>query len=125
MCLQSTLGEDHGSGHFYFAKNRTFLLCVDMTLADMTLVDVSWRCRSGTRLADADSEFHSRGTCASVTVEQANLMFFEAIERGAAVFEPVSEFSLLDSFLFRMSIQSADGDAEIPCGLGMGEPRRV
>src|ERR1700733_8406007 len=29
MCLQTTLGEDHGSGHFYFAKNRTFLLCVD------------------------------------------------------------------------------------------------
>jgi hypothetical protein len=29
MCLRSTLGEDHGSGHFYFAKNRTFLLCVD------------------------------------------------------------------------------------------------
>ncbi len=29
MCLQSTLGEDHGSGHFYLAKNRTFLLCVD------------------------------------------------------------------------------------------------
>jgi hypothetical protein len=29
MCLQITLGEDHGSGHFYLAKNRTFLLCVD------------------------------------------------------------------------------------------------
>ena len=30
MCLQITLGEDHGSGHFYLAKTRTFLLCVDM-----------------------------------------------------------------------------------------------
>jgi hypothetical protein len=29
MCLQITLGEDHGSGHFYMAENRTFLLCVD------------------------------------------------------------------------------------------------
>jgi len=29
MYLQNTLGEDHGSGHFYLAKNRTFLLCVD------------------------------------------------------------------------------------------------
>jgi len=29
MYLPSTLGEDHGSGHFYLAKNRTFLLCVD------------------------------------------------------------------------------------------------
>jgi hypothetical protein len=29
MCLPSTLGEDHGSGHFYLAKNRTSLLCVD------------------------------------------------------------------------------------------------
>ena len=29
MCLQSTLGGDLGSGHFYLAKNRTFLLCVD------------------------------------------------------------------------------------------------
>src|ERR1700722_14588468 len=29
MCLQNTLGEDPGSGHFYLAENRTFLLCVD------------------------------------------------------------------------------------------------
>ena len=28
-CLLITLGESHGSGHFYLAKNRTFLLCVD------------------------------------------------------------------------------------------------
>jgi hypothetical protein len=32
MCLQITLGENHGSGHFYPAKNRTFLLCVDTNL---------------------------------------------------------------------------------------------
>src|SRR6202158_1657199 len=32
MCLPVTLGEDHGSGHFYLAKNRTFLLCVDTTM---------------------------------------------------------------------------------------------
>src|SRR6202043_1344271 len=30
MCLPGTLGEDHGSGHFYLAKTRTFLLCVDI-----------------------------------------------------------------------------------------------
>src|ERR1700677_4931429 len=29
MRLQITLGENHGSGHFYLAKTRTFLLCVD------------------------------------------------------------------------------------------------
>src|SRR6202789_646679 len=29
MRLPITLGENHGSGHFYLAKNRTFLLCVD------------------------------------------------------------------------------------------------
>jgi hypothetical protein len=29
MCLQNILGGDLGSGHFYLAKNRTFLLCVD------------------------------------------------------------------------------------------------
>ncbi|HVB07308.1 MAG TPA: hypothetical protein VNF00_00050, partial [Candidatus Acidoferrales bacterium] len=29
MRLPITLGEDHGSGHFYLAENRTFLLCVD------------------------------------------------------------------------------------------------
>jgi hypothetical protein len=29
VCLQITLGESHGRGHFYLAKNRTFLLCVD------------------------------------------------------------------------------------------------
>ena len=30
MCLPNTLGENHGSGHFYLAQTRTFLLCVDM-----------------------------------------------------------------------------------------------
>ncbi|MGA7921450.1 MAG: hypothetical protein WCA38_17460, partial [Candidatus Acidiferrales bacterium] len=30
MCRKDTPGEDHGSGHFYLAKTRTFLLCVDM-----------------------------------------------------------------------------------------------
>ena len=29
MCLQNTLGEDPGTGHFYLAENRTFLLCID------------------------------------------------------------------------------------------------
>ena len=29
MYLQNILGENLGSGHFYLAKNRTFLLCVD------------------------------------------------------------------------------------------------
>src|SRR5450755_87802 len=29
MCPQITLGENHGTGHFYLAENRTFLLCVD------------------------------------------------------------------------------------------------
>src|SRR5271154_5850975 len=29
MCLPITLGENHGSGHFYLAQTRTFLLCVD------------------------------------------------------------------------------------------------
>ena len=28
-CQQITPGENHGSGHFYLAKTRTFLLCVD------------------------------------------------------------------------------------------------
>jgi hypothetical protein len=34
MCLHITPGGNHGTGHFYLAKNRTFLLCVDMN-ADM------------------------------------------------------------------------------------------
>src|SRR5208337_1105442 len=33
MCLPNTLGEDLGSGHFYLAKNRTFLLCVDINVS--------------------------------------------------------------------------------------------
>src|ERR1700686_3508512 len=32
MRLLSTLGGSLGSGHFYLAKNRTFLLCVDTNL---------------------------------------------------------------------------------------------
>ncbi len=38
MYLQITLGEDHGSGHFYVARNRTFLLCVD-TCAQVSRVN--------------------------------------------------------------------------------------
>src|SRR5580704_12357674 len=34
MCLQITLGENHGSGLFYLAKTRTFLLCVDTWFVD-------------------------------------------------------------------------------------------
>src|SRR4029077_20209316 len=29
MCLLITRGGNRGTGHFYLAKNRTFLLCVD------------------------------------------------------------------------------------------------
>src|ERR1035438_2685623 len=29
MCLLSTPGGNRGTGHFYLAKNQTFLLCVD------------------------------------------------------------------------------------------------
>src|SRR5450755_4266696 len=36
-CLLSTLGENHGSGHFYLAQNRTFLLCVDTNLQPVSL----------------------------------------------------------------------------------------
>src|SRR5580704_11316839 len=42
MCLPNTLGEDHGSGHFYLAKTRTFLLCVDRIDA---FSSVRWRFR--------------------------------------------------------------------------------
>src|ERR1700675_1234457 len=33
MCLLSTPGGNRGTGHFYLAKNRTFLLCVDSVAA--------------------------------------------------------------------------------------------
>src|ERR1700674_2934643 len=33
MCLLITPGGNRGTGHFYLAKNRTFLLCVDTNLA--------------------------------------------------------------------------------------------
>src|SRR5258708_38496422 len=32
MCLLITPGGNRGTGHFYLAKNRTFLLCVDTNL---------------------------------------------------------------------------------------------
>src|SRR5229473_3255053 len=32
MCRRITPGENRGTGHFYLAKNRTFLLCVDTDL---------------------------------------------------------------------------------------------
>jgi hypothetical protein len=43
MYLQITLGEDHGNGHFYLAKTRTFLLCVD-TKAHYLRVSVHKAC---------------------------------------------------------------------------------
>src|SRR5260370_20532924 len=45
MCLQITPGGNHGTGHFYLAKNRTFLLCVDTKTdyLDLNPVDVA-RC---------------------------------------------------------------------------------
>src|ERR1700693_165995 len=46
MYLQITLGENHGSGHFYLAKTRTFLLCVD-TNATGTLPQVNDCCSQG------------------------------------------------------------------------------
>src|ERR1700737_1491259 len=33
MCLPSTPGGNRGTGHFYIAKKRTFLLCVDTNAA--------------------------------------------------------------------------------------------
>src|SRR6202050_4586946 len=48
MRLPITLGENHGSGHFYLAKNRTFLLCVDTKTADLTPTTVR-RSRGGCR----------------------------------------------------------------------------
>src|SRR3984885_681895 len=39
MRLQITLGENHGGGHFYLAKTRTFLLCVDTRRHEATRGD--------------------------------------------------------------------------------------
>src|ERR1700682_2206364 len=36
MCPPFTPGGNHGTGHFYLAKNRTFLLCVDMCRQDLS-----------------------------------------------------------------------------------------
>jgi hypothetical protein len=38
MCLQNTLGGDHGNGHFYLAETRTFLLCVDREIISATVL---------------------------------------------------------------------------------------
>jgi hypothetical protein len=48
MCLQITLGEDHGSGHFYLAKNRTFLLCVDSRRATLSRRQLRNKLQQGT-----------------------------------------------------------------------------
>src|ERR1700693_2680322 len=37
MYLQITLGENHGSGHFYLAKTGTFLLCAASNRGDTLL----------------------------------------------------------------------------------------
>jgi hypothetical protein len=51
MCLPITLGENHGSGHFYLAETRTFLLCVDKATAAVEPVEQKKdRVNSGTQL---------------------------------------------------------------------------
>src|ERR1035438_10565463 len=58
MCLPSTLGEDPGTGHFYLAKNRTFLLCVDTIRRRLRAVTRSPRqWNSGPAYATYRSEF--------------------------------------------------------------------
>src|ERR1700674_1018566 len=47
MCLLITPGGNRGTGHFYLAKNRTFLLCVDTNLPQefatrASLAEISW-----------------------------------------------------------------------------------
>jgi hypothetical protein len=42
MCPQITPGEDHGSGHFYLAKTRTFLLCVDIAASGIRQLFTPW-----------------------------------------------------------------------------------
>jgi hypothetical protein len=37
MCLLITPGGNRGTGHFYLAKNRTFLLCVDILVSSSFL----------------------------------------------------------------------------------------
>src|ERR1700682_4055241 len=37
MCPPFTPGGNHGTGHFYLAKNRTFLLCVDTKTRPLSL----------------------------------------------------------------------------------------
>src|SRR6202045_990901 len=44
MCLQITLGGNRGTGHFYLAKNRTFLLCVDTKLRNFWPIDKAVKC---------------------------------------------------------------------------------
>src|SRR5437870_2093959 len=39
LLLPTTLGGNRGSGHFYLAKNRTFLLCVDRPLKPVLRLD--------------------------------------------------------------------------------------
>src|SRR5690348_11954171 len=53
-CLQNTLGEDHGSGHFYLAENRTFLLCVDIWEISNSGGETSWKKRNVMRIVVGD-----------------------------------------------------------------------
>lgn len=50
--------------------------------------------------------------------------FLKTVERGAAIFEPVPNLPALNTFLLRVMIERAHGDAEIACGFGMCEPSR-
>src|ERR1700730_8857316 len=44
MCLLITPGGNRGTGHFYLAKNRTFLLCVDTKLRNFWPMDKAVKC---------------------------------------------------------------------------------
>src|SRR6266852_4872439 len=45
MCLLITPGGNRGTGHFYLAKNRTFLLCVDTKPVAKPVAPSPWHSR--------------------------------------------------------------------------------
>jgi hypothetical protein len=87
MCPQIILGENLGSGHFYLAKTRTFLLCVDSFVfcqpGDNAPIDLAYPdVRIGKAAIEANRRFYRMMLACELPVLILALVSWEIFQVG-------------------------------------------
>ena len=84
MCLPSTLGEDHGTGHSYFVENRTFLLCVDILEIGGTRWAVCGEARDAAKALEQDRQLKPESVISDLRMSRmSGTIAAKAIRRAA------------------------------------------